>query len=118
MSEWDDEVQIKAYQDFSQVLLQRFELYMKTKALSLQTQSEDTSFTQKLIARILDNLQVSIKYVYFRFEDYINLNSLEGQGIDRKNSVQEKFALGLKVKEFLIYSTDKNNNKIEKVENK
>ena len=43
---------------------------------------------------------------------------VDGEKIDPKNFVKEKFALGLKVKEFLIYSTDKNNKKIEKVENK
>ena len=30
-------------------------------------------FSDKLIARILDNLQVSVKNVYFRFEDYMNV---------------------------------------------
>ena len=57
-------------------MLQDFELMIKHSMLIKEAQRDTScSFAEKLTARIIDNLQVSIKNIYFRFEDHI----LEGK---------------------------------------
>lgn len=96
MSQWSEEQQKKAYQEHTQDVLEQFEIYVKGQILLKETERESSgSFTDKLIARILDNLQVSIKNTYFRFEDEIHTM---GQ--------VERFSIGLKLKEFCIFTGD------------
>lgn len=53
-------------------------------------------FVSGIIASIIDNIQISIKNVYFRFED-----DLQGQEIP--------FAIGLKLKEFSVSNNSDEN---------
>jgi hypothetical protein len=49
---------------------------MKQKALLMETQIESASgYKEKIVARILDNLKISIKRIYFRFEDKIAIKN-------------------------------------------
>jgi hypothetical protein len=53
-------------------MLEDFELMIKHSLLIKEAQRDTScSFGEKLTARIIDNLQVSIKNIYFRFEDSI-----------------------------------------------
>lgn len=54
----------------------------------------------------MDNLRVSIKNVYFRFEDSYSIMVKNQLGNWLKE--RENFSMGLKLKEFSIFTTDKN----------
>ena len=105
MEQWSEEQQQKAYQEHIQDLLEQFEIYVKGKLILKETERESAcSFTEKLVARILDNLQVSIKNTYFRFEDSIV-----------SNGKLENFSIGLKLKEFAIFTGDSDFKRLEQV---
>lgn len=53
-------------------------------------QSGGASYTETLIKNIVDNLQIKIKNIYFRYEDALN------------GKTEDKFALGLTLKEFSV----------------
>ena len=59
---------------------------------------------EKLVNRIIDNLEISIKNVYFRFED--SLTNIKSEASHKK--IDTKFCFGLKLKEFKIFSADEN----------
>ena len=61
------------------------------------------SFTDKLLARIMDNLQISIKNILFRFED-----KLLGEN-------SSKFTIGVKLKEFCVFTGDQNFQRMKQV---
>jgi len=103
MAQWDEKKQREIFQAATQYSLEQFELFVRQKEIIQEAgnESQDGSFTEKLIARIVDNIQISIENIYFRFED--EMESLNGQ----------KFALGVRLKEFGVYNADKNYTKIE-----
>ncbi|KAI0218945.1 Vacuolar protein sorting-associated protein 13 [Massospora cicadina] len=76
--------------------LETFEL-LKTKE-NLETQEDslkNASFTNQLITKIVDNLQVSIKNIHLRYEDNLSNDS-------------QPFAIGLTLSEISAISTDEN----------
>lgn len=75
---WDEELQRKAYNDAVQAVLDQFELFVKQKEILEQAEQENQSsstFGEKFIARIIDNIQISIKNIYFRFEDKMSVSN-------------------------------------------
>ncbi|EAW10592.1 membrane morphogenesis protein VPS13 [Aspergillus clavatus NRRL 1] len=64
-----------------------------SEGMSQEEQRRNQSFTQSLITAVVDNLQISIKNVHFRYED-----SLASPG--------HPFAVGLTLKELSAVSTD------------
>ena len=66
ISEWSEQVEVKAYQASSQSTLEQFELFSQNAESLIQ---KDPSSVDKLIAKIVDNLNVSIKNIYIRYED-------------------------------------------------
>jgi hypothetical protein len=99
MEQWDDTKQKEVFQSATQYYLSQFESFVRQKEIieeSKESQSQDGSFVERLIARIIDNIQISIKNIYFRFED--EMSSLKSQ----------KFSIGLRLKEFGVYNADAN----------
>ena len=88
-------------------MLHQFELFVKNKdilAAKAREQEESQSaatFGEKFMARIIDNIQISIKHIYFRFEDKMS-------GSHHNASEHEKFAIGVRLKEFSVFTSDKN----------
>lgn len=81
-------------------MLAQYELFLKNKFVLEQSKRESSaSFSEKLVARIMDNLRVSIKNVYFRFED--------SYAVGESRTEKEKFSIGMTLKEFSIFTTDK-----------
>ena len=79
--DWDIGLQRKAFQQENQNLLDQYELFLKNKFVLEQSKRESgPSFAEKLLARIMDNLRVSIKNVYFRFEDSYAIQVNLGNG--------------------------------------
>lgn len=66
-----------------------------TEGMSHEEQLKNQSFTQSLVTAIVNNLQVEIKNVHFRYEDAIAVPG-------------HPFALGVTVKELSAVSTDSN----------
>ncbi|KAA8648687.1 hypothetical protein EYZ11_008781 [Aspergillus tanneri] len=64
-----------------------------SEGMSQEEQRRNQSFTQSLITAVVDNLQISIKNVHFRYEDSIA-------------SPGHPFAVGLTLKELSAVSTD------------
>jgi hypothetical protein len=65
-----------------------------------------------LISRIIDNIQISINNVYFRFED---------TGKDKRTGLDQVFSIGLMLKEFSVFTADKEYKRVKdskKVEKK
>ncbi|KAJ4155145.1 hypothetical protein LMH87_000404 [Akanthomyces muscarius] len=63
------------------------------EGMSAEEQQKNQSFTQNLVTKIVDNLQVTIKNIHVRYED-----SISAPG--------HPFALGLTLEEFSAVSTD------------
>lgn len=63
--------------------------------MSQEEQRRNQSFTQSLVTAVVDNLQVSIKNVHFRYEDSVA-------------SPNHPFAVGVTLKELSAVSTDSN----------
>ena len=63
------------------------------EGLSQEEQKKNQSFTQSLVTKIVDNLQVTVKNIHIRYED-----SISAPG--------HSFALGLTLEEFSAVSTD------------
>lgn len=64
-------------------------------------------FKEKLVARVLDNLQISIRRVYFRFVDTMEVQSTSDMSEAERERLNKEFSLGIKLKEFTVYTTDK-----------
>ncbi|KAL2866549.1 membrane morphogenesis protein VPS13 [Aspergillus lucknowensis] len=64
-----------------------------SEGMSQEEQRRNQSFTQSLVTAVIDNLQISIKTVHFRYEDSIA-------------SPEHPFAAGLTMKELSAVSTD------------
>tara|TARA_B110000285_G_C14849317_1_gene479174 strand:+ start:435 stop:707 length:273 start_codon:yes stop_codon:yes gene_type:complete len=88
-------------------VLHQFELFVKNKEILAakakeQEESESSAtFGEKFIARIIDNIQISIRHIYFRFEDKMS-------GTHHNEREHEKFAIGVRLKEFSVFTSDKN----------
>ncbi|KFA74354.1 hypothetical protein S40288_06674 [Stachybotrys chartarum IBT 40288] len=65
------------------------------EGLSQEEQQKSQSFTQSLVTKIVDNLQVTVKNIHVRYEDSISATG-------------HPFALGLTLDEFSAVSTDGN----------
>lgn len=66
-----------------------------SEGMSQEEQRRNQSFTQSMITAVVDNLQISIKNVHFRYEDSIASHS-------------HPFAVGVTLKELSAASTDAN----------
>ena len=78
---------------------------MAGEAKEMNDQQETGStFTERLVKRIIDNIQISVTNIYFRFENTLNHN------VTKKDEV---FAIGLRLKEFSVFTTDDDFNKVE-----
>ena len=109
MDKWKEETLRQAHRQANQALLEQFEVYMKHQAtLKLNEKDTSCSFTEKLVARIIDNLQVKVENVYFRFED-----ELRGPSVALEPESKRHFCIGLKLKEFEIFTSDKSFKKKE-----
>jgi vacuolar protein sorting-associated protein 13A/C len=58
---------------------------------------KDPSSIDKLVNKIIDNVQITIKNVYIRYEDEFTA----------KNQGEGKFSFGILLKEFSAFTTDK-----------
>ena len=106
---WDEELQRKAYNDAVQGILDQFELFVKQKEIleqaeqeNQQTNQSSSTIGEKFIARIIDNIQISIKNIYFRFEDKMSVTNQN-----------EKYAIGIKLKEFSVFTSDKHFHRLD-----
>ena len=99
MAKWDEQLQREAFKLATQTMLEQFEANVRQKEIIEKEENESpASFTEKLIAQILDNLKISIKNIYFRFEDTMS-------GIVSGN---REFTIGVRMKEFSVFTVDEN----------
>ena len=82
-----------------------------------ETQKEDSksSFSQRLVDRILNNLQIRVKNVYFRFEDKMLVpNPFGSSNAEESGAVSSsQFAIGCKLKEFAVFTCDQDFKRVE-----
>lgn len=62
------------------------------------------TYTQQIMARIFDNIEINVSNVYFRFEDEI---------VNKRAAKREWFGMGLMLKEFSVFSADASYQKTE-----
>lgn len=94
-AEYDEEEEQRRRQRLKMEKLDSAEL-LKDKnreGMSQEEQQKSQSFTQSLVTKIVDNLQVTVKNIHVRYED-----SISAPG--------HPFALGLTLEEFSAVSTD------------
>ncbi|KAK6533217.1 hypothetical protein TWF281_007367 [Arthrobotrys megalospora] len=96
-SEYDEEDEERRRQILKQEKLESAELVHErtTSGLSEEEQQKHQSFTESLVTKIVDNLQVTIKNIHIRYEDSISTPG-------------HPFALGFTLEEFSAVSTNKN----------
>ncbi|KAK6332723.1 hypothetical protein TWF696_002747 [Orbilia brochopaga] len=96
-SEYDEEDEERRRQTLKLEKLESAELVHErtTSGLSEEEQQKHQSFTESLVTKIVDNLQVTIKNIHIRYED-----SISAPG--------HPFALGFTLEEFSAVSTDEN----------
>ncbi|KAK6342601.1 hypothetical protein TWF718_007998 [Orbilia javanica] len=96
-SEYDEEDEERRRQILKQEKLESAELVHErtTSGLSEEEQQKHQSFTESLVTKIVDNLQVTIKNIHIRYEDSISTPG-------------HPFALGFTLEEFSAVSTDEN----------
>jgi vacuolar protein sorting-associated protein 13A/C len=94
-AEWDEEEEERRKQavkieklDSAEILKDR-----NQDGLSQEEQKKSQSFTESLVTKIVDNLQITVKNIHVRYED-----SISAPG--------HPFALGLTLQEFSAVSTD------------
>jgi hypothetical protein len=68
-----------------------------------QLDKEDSkiSYSQKIVDRILNNLKITVKRVYFRFEDKLLIQP-------GASTSQDRYMIGVKLKSFTIRTCDQN----------
>ncbi|KND86587.1 Vacuolar protein sorting-associated protein 13 [Tolypocladium ophioglossoides CBS 100239] len=94
-AEYDEDEEQRRKQRLKMEKLDSAEL-LKEKSregMSQEEQQKNQSFTQSLVTKIVDNLQVTVKNIHIRYED-----SISAPG--------HPFALGLTLEEFSAVSTD------------
>ncbi len=92
LQDWNEEVEIKAYQNSNQSALEQYEVFSQSAESLTQ---KDPSSIDKLIAKIIDNIQIKISNIYIRYEDAYSAPN-QGTG---------KFVMGLLLKEFSTFTT-------------
>ncbi|QPG98509.1 hypothetical protein C2857_007681 [Epichloe festucae Fl1] len=94
-AEYDEEEEERRRQRLKMEKLDSAEL-LKEKSreeMSQEEQKKNQSFTQSLVTKVVDNLQITVKNIHIRYED-----SISAPG--------HPFALGLTLQEFSAVSTD------------
>ncbi|KAH8145466.1 uncharacterized protein LAJ45_10436 [Morchella importuna] len=93
--EYDEEEEERRQQAVKQEKLQNAELLQErsTEGMSDEEQQKNSSFTNSLITKILDNLQITVKNIHIRYEDSISTPG-------------HPFALGFTLEEFSAVSTN------------
>ncbi|KUJ15268.1 putative vacuolar protein sorting-associated protein 13 [Mollisia scopiformis] len=96
-AEWDEEEEERRRQAVKIEKLDSAEMLKErnSEGLSQEEQQKSQSFTDSLVTKIVDNLQITVKNIHVRYED-----SISAPG--------HPFALGLTLKEFSAISTDGN----------
>jgi vacuolar protein sorting-associated protein 13A/C len=94
-AEWDEEEEERRRQAVKIEKLDSAEMLKErnTEGLSQEEQQKSQSFTESLVTKIVDNLQITVKNIHVRYED-----SISAPG--------HPFALGITLKEFSAISTD------------
>lgn len=94
-AEWDDDEEERRRQAVKIEKLDSAELLKERnqEGLSQEEQQKNQSFTDSLVTKIVDNLQITVKNIHIRYED-----SISAPG--------HPFALGLTLEEFSAISTD------------
>ncbi|KAH7149038.1 hypothetical protein B0J13DRAFT_620943 [Dactylonectria estremocensis] len=94
-AEYDEEEEERRKQRLKMEKLDSAELLKEKnqEGMSQEEQQKNQSFTQSLVTKIVDNLQVEVKNIHIRYED-----SISAPG--------HPFALGMTLKEFSAISTD------------
>ena len=94
-AEWDDDEEERRRQAVKIEKLDSAELLKERnqEGLSQEEQQKNQSFTDSLVTKIVDNLQITVKNIHIRYED-----SISAPG--------HPFALGLTLDEFSAISTD------------
>ena len=94
-AEWDEEEEERRRQAVKIEKLDSAEMLKdrNQEGMSQEEQQKNQSFTDSLVTKIVDNLQISIKNIHVRYED-----SISAPG--------HPFALGITLEEFSAISTD------------
>jgi vacuolar protein sorting-associated protein 13A/C len=94
-AEWDEEEEERRRQAVKIEKLDSAELLKdrNQEGMSQEEQQKNQSFTDSLVTKIVDNLQITVKNIHVRYED-----SISAPG--------HPFALGLTLEEFSAVSTD------------
>ncbi len=94
-AEYDEEEEERRRQTLKMEKLDNAEMLKDRSGdgLSQEEQQKNQSFTDSLVTKIVDNLQISVKRIHVRYEDALS-------------SDQHPFALGLTLAEFSAASTD------------
>lgn len=94
-AEWDEEEEERRRQAVKIEKLDSAEMLKdrNTEGMSQEEQQKTQSFTESLVTKIIDNLQITVKNIHVRYED-----SISAPG--------HPFALGLTLQEFSAISTD------------
>lgn len=94
-AEWDEEEEERRRQAVKIEKLDSAEMLKdrNQEGMSLEEQQKNQSFTDSLVTKIIDNLQITVKNIHVRYED-----SISAPG--------HPFALGLTLQEFSAISTD------------
>ena len=92
---YDEEEEAKRQQALKMERLESAELLKEGSGagLSKEEQQKNQSFTDSLVTKIVNNLQISVKRIHVRYEDTLS-------------SPEHPFALGLTLEEFSAVSTD------------
>lgn len=99
--EYDAEEEERRAQDLKKEKLENMELIDKTQGQNMSQEEiqKNQSFTDSLVTKIVDNLQITIKNIHIRYED-------------RESVPHHPFSLGLTLGELSAVSTDDNWNPI------
>lgn len=92
IKEWNEQVEIRSYQKSNQSMLEQYELFTQSTESLVK---KDPGSIEKMVTKIVDNLQISISSIYIRYEDSFSAPN-HGQG---------KFVMGLMLREFSTYTT-------------
>ena len=94
-SSYDEEEEARRRQALKMERLESMEMLKERsgEGLSKEEQQKHQSFTESLVTKIVDNLQVSIKRIHFRYEDTLS-------------APEHPFSLGITLGEFSAVSTD------------
>ncbi|KAI1002652.1 Vacuolar protein sorting-associated protein 13 [Podosphaera aphanis] len=94
-AEWDEEEEERRRQALKMEKLENAELLVvrSQESLSQEEQQKSQSFTDSLVTKIVDNLQITVKKIHIRYED-----SISAPG--------HPFAIGITLREFSAISTD------------